>query len=433
MAGADRLTALAADLDRRVDIGDEPVAVALSGGADSAALLWLVCQRQIDVTAIHVIHGLPASALMSTAAGQIAARCGVALEMAVVAPAGTSEHQLRDARLDALEQRAGDRPVLLAHTADDQAETVLMRALRGTGVDGLAGIRPVRGAIHHPMLDITRAETRELATLAGLPFRDDPSNEDDSILRNRIRRDVFPAAEAAVGHSPRDSLIRLATIAAEESALGDRLAATVPVQCKPGVSRVPLGALVAQHDAVVARVLRRAARAVTDRYPPGRDALDRVLEVVRGDSRGAEIEGGISVYRADAHLYFATAPGETTPLEMTLSATAAWGDWRFEVNDIRGPAAAPQTPFRLVAPEDFAPLTVRAAIRGDRLTGRKITDALADVGVRAEDRPGWPVVSAGDEVVWVPGVRSRVWPTHRPGRYLGVLAVQEPSWQIFEP
>lgn len=437
MAGADRLNELTGLLDRRLDLPSGPLTVALSGGADSAALLWLVSRRGRDVTAIHVFHGLPASALMSTAAGQVAAFCGVPLEMVVVDPVGTAEHQLRDARHAALLTAAGDRPVLLAHTADDQAETVLMRVLRGTGVDGLAGIRPSRGPIRHPFLAVTRSEARELARLAGLPFRDDPANDQPEILRNRIRSSVLPVIEEALGRSPRDALVRLAENAAEDSRVLDELAERVLVQHRGASVRLPLGALRAVGDGVAARAVRRAVRSLGSPYPPPRLALARMLEVVHGRVAATEIEPRIRVEVIDAHLVLTDAsepvvPEVTAPRVLSAGSTR-WSNWVFVSEPRPGPQVIPLSPRRLVVPTSQEPLVVRTIESGDTVTGRSATAALADAGVRAAQRPFWPVVTCGGEPVWLPGVRGRVWPGHPPGGYVAVVAFQEPNWQTSAP
>lgn len=435
MADADSLTELAGELNSRLDAPDGQVCVALSGGADSAALLWLLTHRGADVEAIHVSHGLATSSLMSTAAGQIAAMCGVRLQMAFVDPPGSAEHHLRAVRHAALLDRAGDRPVLMAHTADDQAETVLMRALRGTGIDGLAGIAPLRGQIRHPMLSITRNEARELATLAGLPFRDDPANEDPTILRNRMRSEVIPTLETVLGHSPRDPLLRLAASATEMAEMADDLADRIEIEERPGEVRVPLGSLLAVGDAIAARVVRRAMIQIAGPYPPDRAAVGRILDVVHGRIRATQVEPGLRVSPLDAHLVIAGVvreEGRQSARELIEEATS-WAGWQFRISEVEGPTVVPLSPRGLLVPNDVGPLMVRNIEDDDRVTGRKALDALADAGVGSEDRQRWPIVTCDGDPAWIPLVRSRVWPGHRPGRYLCVVAVQESSWQTSEP
>jgi tRNA(Ile)-lysidine synthase len=434
VAQSDRLRELAESLGARLVLPSGPVAVALSGGADSAALLWLLSEREVETKAIHVFHGLPASSLMSTAAGQVAAACGVRMEMAFVDPAGTSELHLREARMAALAERAEGRPILLAHTTDDQAETVLMRILRGTGVTGAAGIRTHRGDFRHPMLAIRREETRELAKLAGLPFRDDPANEDRANFRNRLRLDVFPALDEALGRSAREAFVSFAAGAAEESAVLDELARRVPIQHRDGAARLPLGTLVAVGDAAAARALRVALTTLAAPYPPDRASVERILDVVHGRARATDAGSGLRASVSGPFLIVApsTKPEpEMPPPTQLMGESVRWGRWTFELSEVEGPIVAPLSPRRIAAPADAGPWAVRVAHGADRVTGRRVRDALTDAGVT--ERAGWPLVTCDGEPVWIPAVRSRVWPVHAPGRYLCAVAFREPNWQTFEP
>lgn len=437
MAGENRLSELARSLGERLELDDESVAVALSGGPDSAALLWLVSRRLSDVVAVHVFHGLDSSAWMATAAGQVAAACGVPMEMVVVEPSGSGEDDLRQARLPALTARAAGRPVLLGHTADDQAETVVMRILRGTGIDGLAGIAVRRGPFRHPMLGVRRSEARELAELVGLPFRDDPANADPSILRNRIRSGVLPALATAADRDPVEAITRLAGLAAEESSDADRLAERIPVEVREGAVRVARGALLACAPAVAARVVRRALVTVAGPYPPGNDATSRILDVVGGRVRGTEVTPGLRASVHGPYLLIERAAEDTDhdpPGPVPVADGVVWAGWRFRTEAVSGPLVAPLSPRRIVVPGTLADrLVVRAAGADDRVTGRRVSFALADAGIRPDDRRGWPVVLVDGDPGWLPGIRARSWSTATPGGYLEVVASREPSWQTSEP
>ncbi|MFP5331471.1 MAG: tRNA lysidine(34) synthetase TilS [Acidimicrobiia bacterium] len=429
MAGTDELTELADSIGERVTIPSGPVAVALSGGADSAALLWLTVRATPDVVAIHVFHGLAASALMSTAAGQIAAMCGVRLEMAVVQPAGTAEHALREARHAALLERSDGRPVLFGHTLDDQAETVVMRILRGTGIEGLGGIRPQARRLFHPLLRVRRSETRRLAELTGLPFRDDPANRDPAIVRNRIRDDLLPLAAQIMQRDVSPILARLADNVHDETE-GRRPA--VRFEVAGDRLRVAVGELRASdHPAVP---IRRALEAWMQRYPPSRAAVGRIIDVVEGTARAAEVADGVSCRLVDGFLIFdrpGARSGAVAPVSIS-EGRQRWGDWSFEVVGLEGPTVVPMSTSRLLVPAESV-VEVREAGDDDRVTGRRVTDALADARIPAEERARWPVITVDGEPAWIPGVRRRRWAGHLPGRYLSLSAYREPRWETFEP
>ena len=172
------------------------VTCAVSGGADSLALLVLVRAAGFEATAVHVDHGLRAgSAAEADVVAAAAARFGAGFraERVVIEPGPNLEARARAARYAVLP--AG---VLTGHTADDQAETVLLNLLRGSGLDGLAGMRAVPAGTgpRRPLLAIRRAETVALCTAFGLQPVADPSNADPAHRRNRIRHELLPLAAA---------------------------------------------------------------------------------------------------------------------------------------------------------------------------------------------------------------------------------------------
>lgn len=189
------------DTIRRYDMihpGDR-VTVALSGGADSVALLYslflLKEKLQIRLEAVHFNHGLRGSESDRDEAfcREFCDRYEIPIHVghgAVQAGKKGLEAAARDARYSFFETIPGS--IATAHTADDNAETVLMRLVRGTGLKGLGGITPVRGRILRPMLNVTRREVLEFLEENYLPHVEDSSNEGDAFLRNRIRHHVMP-------------------------------------------------------------------------------------------------------------------------------------------------------------------------------------------------------------------------------------------------
>ena len=293
MVATRRLDALAAAVAQRLDLPNGQWVVALSGGADSAALAWLT-SRAGPVRAIHVHHGLAASDVLEQAARAVAGTLAIPVEVRSITLDRFTEDAARTARYRALSAALGEGEwILTAHTTDDQAETVMANLLRGTGVDGLAGIPSRRGRIARPMLDVTRSETRELATLAGLPWTDDPGNVDLDQLRNRIRLQLIPQLETEFNPALRRHLA-VAARAISEANLVD----PAPGEPFPGGWRVPAGVLWAMGPERAVRSMRSVVRRLRDGYGLDRRESERVWAVVCGTANAAELGGGLRVERA---------------------------------------------------------------------------------------------------------------------------------------
>lgn len=266
---------------------------AVSGGADSLALLVLAVAAGCDVTAVHVDHGLrPGSAAEADVVAEAARRFGAGFraERVVVADGPDLEARARAARRAVLPPGHAT-----GHTADDRAETVVLALLWGTGVDGLAALRP---SPRHPIVGLRRAETHALCAALGLEPVRDPSNADPRFRRNRIRHEVLPLLGAVGDRDVVPLLTRLADLAADEGDLLDALAAeTLP---DPTDAR----ALAAAPPALARRAVRSWLRAHTDgeRHPPDLAAVDRVLAVAHGTAVGTELPGGLRVRRTGQRL-----------------------------------------------------------------------------------------------------------------------------------
>jgi tRNA(Ile)-lysidine synthase len=261
--------------------GDGPLVAAVSGGADSLALLLLAVATGRPVTAIHVDHRLrPDSALDGELVRNVALRLGAACEVVEVdvGPGPNLEARARLARAKALPPTA-----MTGHTADDQAETVLLNLLRGSGLDGLAGMRP---GPNHPLLALRRAETVALCAACGLSPAHDSTNDDVRHLRNRVRHELLPALAAASGRDLVPVLARQSDLLRDEAALLDELAAAIDTSDARALAAAP------------AALARRAVRRwLADPYPPDAASVERVLAVARGDAIACEIDGGRRIER----------------------------------------------------------------------------------------------------------------------------------------
>jgi tRNA(Ile)-lysidine synthase len=198
------------------------VVVGLSGGGDSVALLDAMVTLQerggVRVIAAHLDHGLrPDSADDAAFCRSLCERLGVTFRSAVAdvraraaSERGGIEQAARSARyefLRAVRRETGAAAIAVAHTRDDQAETLLLRLLRGAGATGLGGMRPRRGRIVRPLLGISRAEVRAHLRERGLAWREDPTNTDLKRVRNRIRHELLPYLEARFNPALREGLL----------------------------------------------------------------------------------------------------------------------------------------------------------------------------------------------------------------------------------
>ncbi|MGK2930690.1 MAG: tRNA lysidine(34) synthetase TilS [Acidimicrobiales bacterium] len=270
------------------------VTCAVSGGPDSLALLLLAAEAGLDVTAVHVDHGLrPESAgeaeVVAAAAGSVGARFRA--ERVEVGPGGDLEARARAARRTVLPP-----DTLYGHTADDQAETVLLALLRGAGLDGLRGMRPVG----HPILALRRSDTERVCADAGLVPVRDPSNHDVRFRRNRVRHELLPLLDDIAQRDVTTVVARTATVLLDDADFLD--AASSPLDPTDAM------ALASAPPALARRALRRWLRELdAERHPPDADGIARVLAVARGEAVAAQIAGGIEVRRSRQRLV-ATAP-----------------------------------------------------------------------------------------------------------------------------
>lgn len=352
-------------------IADAPgrIGVACSGGADSVALLDAALAARANVVALHVDHALhPASVRTAAEVGALARSLGADAEiLRVTVTRGASlEDQARRARYAALEAAAGRLGlacVLGGHTARDQAETVLLRVLRGTGPAGLAGIPPVRGVHRRPLLAIPRDVIERYVAARGLPVIEDPMNTDPAFARVRVRHAILPALAA---ENPRleDALLRLARSAAEWTAAIDAQATAL---AKSG--KLPIARLRAAGPAIAKRALQLLAPQLEAEHL---DAAHALIDARSG--QGIDVLGG-RIERAYAELVVVREVEPPPPL------------------DVVGPGA---------------PYTIRPWRAGDRMRparlrgrSRKLSDLYADAKVpKATRATARVVLDATGSIVW---------------------------------
>ncbi|MDY7228314.1 tRNA lysidine(34) synthetase TilS [Hyalangium rubrum] len=393
------------------------VLIAVSGGADSVALLEgtaRVCGRLgLSVEVATLDHGLRPEAVEEVrAVERLAALHGFPChvrQLRLKAGAGV-EQRAREARYAALEAvrlERGLAAMATAHTASDQAETLLMRLARGTSLRGAAGVLSRRGTLVRPLLERTRGEIEAFLREQSVGFVVDPMNEDPRLFRSRVRHDVLPALSRAAGFPVARQLASFARLAAEDDALLSELADTAwrrLVRPEGSLDAVGVRALEPPlRRRVLSRLLAQVGAVVDDA------TLARVLEAVaRG--RSATLSAGLQLRAAGGSVRCVRPQGASRGT-LTLEGAGAAGllkgtGWRFQVSA----QAAPPGALVLTLPEDTRwPLTVRTRRAGDRVSGaqgsRKLQDVFVDLRVPAERRDLQPVVTDSEgRLLWVPGI-----------------------------
>jgi tRNA(Ile)-lysidine synthase len=266
------------------------VSCAVSGGPDSTALLALAVAAGCRTTAVHVDHELRSGSAAEAAVVETSARRLGAEFRSVTAPVPPGPNL--EARARSIRHRALPPDALLGHTADDQAETVLLHLIRGSGLDGLAGIR---ADDRHPLLGLRRAETHALCSALALEVVHDPSNDDPAHRRNRVRHEVLPLLDSVAERDVVPVIARLADHAREAV---DHLR-TDAEQIDP----TDAGSLVAAPPVLARLAVRAWLRGCSpEGHPPDAASVDRVLAVARQERIATEVVGGWRVARTKGRL-----------------------------------------------------------------------------------------------------------------------------------
>jgi tRNA(Ile)-lysidine synthase len=394
------------------------------------ALLILAPERGFRVVAAHLDHRLrPTSKEDAAFCAELCRRLGVALRSAsadVAALArrdgGGVEEAGREERyafLRRVKEQEGAAAIAVAHTRDDQAETLLLRLLRGAGRRGLGAMRERSGGVWRPLLPASRSEVLEHLRARGLSWREDPTNADPSYLRNRVRAELLPYLESRFNPSVRETLARAAAVLAEEDDLlaemADeqwrhiatiarnefRLDAPAVVLVREGLRRAPR---------VLARlVLRRALEETGGLKGVGHAHLEKLVALAGAASgRRLPLPGGREavVRFGEMRIGPRLVAGESFAFDLPVPGRVDLPDGQAVLaRPARGPASARDRSAVVAAPE--GPLVVRTRQVGDRVrAGRRevsLKRFLIDRRVPADLRPWLPLVATGNLVLWVPG------------------------------
>jgi tRNA(Ile)-lysidine synthase len=373
----------------------------VSGGGDSVALLDIAHRLEANLTALHVNYSLRDEAHLDEAFVQ-----GVCDERDVpltvehapldAGAGGNLQERARDVRYSLAEELAeGDYAA--AHTASDQAETVLYRLAVSPGSRALHGMAPRRGRLVRPLLAVTRSEVRDYLRARGLEWREDPSNADRRFARARVRHDVLdalrelsPAAERTIAETARQ--LR------DEAEVLDGIVADTVAELGGGPA-VSLDALREHPPALQRLVLRElAGRALS------RDELTQLLDVGRQGTKSLDLGGGLRAVAEYGTLRFTRAPDAEppTPVELPVPGHVRFGDWELEARM----GGSGDVTVRDVGDV----VTVRAWRDGDRMRpaglggSKSLQDLFTDRKVPRALRRTLPVVESDGEIVWVAGV-----------------------------
>jgi tRNA(Ile)-lysidine synthase len=433
--------------DRALLKGGETIVVAVSGGPDSLALMHvlqrLAGELRLSLHVAHFDHRLRErsgddAAFVSRVASRLGLPATIGSAPQGARPPGSSPEQAarerRYAFLDAVADAAGGMRIATGHTLDDQAETVLMRAIAGTGVRGLGGIRPIRGRIIRPLIDARRADTEAFCRAMRLRPRRDPTNSDTAFYRNAVRAELMPILVERFNVRSAEALARLADLARDDDRLLDELAASaLAPEIDEGGIRFDIGALL-ELDVALQRRAIRAATALDA------DHTERVLALARSGRTGDAIDlpsrlnarleyGSLVLGRAPSR------PAPVAPVALAVPGVTDLPSWSMRMRtwvEERAPSAWPDGRRTCVLDADRAGATllVRRPRRGDRFrplgmrTAKKLSDFFIDAKVPRRERERSALVTNGPEIVWVADHRvdDRFKVTDRTSRYLWLEA-----------
>ena len=402
--------------------------VAVSGGADSVALLDILTplagELGVSLVVAHVDHGIStAGRAVARTVRELATNYGLPFETVELnlGPDAT-ETEARRARyawLHEVQQRRGVRYIVTAHHEDDQVETIMLRALRGSAAAGLAGIRPrARGGLVRPLLPFTRRELAEYARARALPVHDDPANRDPRHLRSWIRTTLLPLLNEKLGSRLRRDLLAQGRHASGERRAWDQMLDLIP-ELALSVERerfaVARGVLCGYDNALSVALLRAAARRVGLVLGPAK-ARRLIALAERPSGRRLSLGDRWSADVTFDRLEVRRAAGEGADVDCALEhvwpsgerGSALFGD--FEIR--WSPASAPMQMERATWTTwvDSAAWEVRGPARGDSLVPlggvghRPLRRLLMEGRVPRSERPRYPVVSRGETILWVPGI-----------------------------
>jgi tRNA(Ile)-lysidine synthase len=409
----------------------EALVVGLSGGADSTALLdalaWLAKRQAFRLVAAHLDHGLrPGSAEDAVACATLCRVLGVSLRLGradVRARASRDRSGLEAAaryeRYTFLREVMREEQavaIAVAHTEDDQAETVLLRLIRGAGSTGLGAMRGRTGDILRPLLRVSRGQVLRHLAARGLSWREDPTNRDVAFARNRVRHDLLPAL-GRFNPNIASTLARSASVLADEA----DLAAGAGAELLGRIGHVEDGALIldraglaAAHPAVARAAIRRALDDLGGLADVSAVHVERLFDLARSpraSGRLLPLPGAREAVVRFGHIRLGPRLAPRVPFALALGVPADVripGGPTLRIRFAGGPARSGADEAVVAVPAGSEPLWLRTRRPGDRVfvRGRAVSlkRFLMDRRLPADTRSGLPLVAAGPDVLFVPGL-----------------------------
>lgn len=386
----------------------DAVLACCSGGVDSTVLVDLLVRAagvlRLRVGVVHVDHGIRKEAsrqdalFVSGHCERLGLPCHVySLGMSPDAP--NIEEQARVKRYEAVSRCMKDHGYNYAatgHTMDDQAETLIYRFVRGSGIRGLAGMDYRTGNIIRPLLPFTREQVESYAEARGIPHVEDSTNQDTALARNFIRQEIVPAMKK-INPTVIRSISRLADIAREEGEFIKDLSVELEHTSRVfdwGIVRAyRVSELVQAPKAVLKRMVIRLVSEILHE-PRGIDAsqVEGIIEVISGQKAGHTVKRRVTVRSEGGCIVFCAA-GAGSHYDLPVTGP---GMYRIEPLCQQVRINFSESPHH--------PLRLRSPVSGDRLGGKRIVKLLADKGIMKCLRPFWPVVASEQEIVSVAGI-----------------------------
>ena len=400
---------------QNLTLSGRTILCAVSGGRDSMALLHVLLRLSTEigfsVAAAHYNHLLRESAgrdeeLVRSYCAQhgIPLSVGCGDVRAYAKTNGTSiedaARTMRYAFLRETAEECGADYIATAHHRQDNAETLLLHLLRGSGLQGLGGIAPVRDGLIRPLLEADRRDIDAYVTQNGIPYAEDETNLDIAYTRNRLRLELLPLLEAispgSVGRIA-DAAVRLRT---DEDFLRIQCSEFLPVPDETGCVCLSRSLLAAQHGAIAARIVREAARRMGIELTA--EQTDSILRLRSGCC--LSLGGEMRAEREKDTLRFYRISTPAPPLTLTLG-TLRWGNMTVTVYETNEPITEDQT--TVVLRRGLGPLRLKAwdgtgrlAVENGRRTVKRL---LSDHGIPAARREHCPAVWVGETLAAVFG------------------------------